>query len=191
MLWKLLSHGRNPAQHEEHPKHYGYVPDPVLATENRLGFHMGGVRLPGIGSAKLRDVGLELQNMSSNTPRQLAKATLDISIFKIHQKKGLLGHFGVWGFGWPETSKQMRQSARRTASMEWCLYEAIRDKQRKFASEASTIGVAVDERKGHLLVTFRACVGLEVCHGILADMQNWQECRTHSSGNPQGCGDLL
>ena len=58
--------------------------------------------------------------------------------------------------------KQMRQSARRIASMERCLYEAIRDKQRKFASEASTVGVAVDERKGHLLVTFRACAGLEL-----------------------------
>ena len=50
------------------PKHYGYEPDPVLATENRLGFHMGGVQLPGIGSAKLRDSWLELQKMSSTTP---------------------------------------------------------------------------------------------------------------------------
>ena len=52
-----------------------------------------------------------------------------------------------------------------------CLYEAIRDKQRAFAAKASAISVALDERKGHLLVTFRACAGLEVCHGILADMQ--------------------
>ena len=77
------------------------------------------------------------------------------------------------------TSKQMRQSARRAVSIEWCLYEAIRDKQRKFASEASTIGVALDERKGHSLVTFRACAGLEVCHGILAAMKDAGKSAAH------------
>ena len=63
--------------------------------------------------------------------------------------------------------------------MEWCLCEAIRDKQRKFASEASAIGVALDECKGHLLVTFRACAGLEVCHGILADMKDAGKSAAH------------
>ena len=37
----------------------------------------------------------------------------------------------------------------------------------------------MDERKGHLLVTFRACAGLEVCHGILADMQDTGKSAAH------------
>ena len=50
------------------------------------------------------------------------------------------------------TSKQMRQSGRRTAaeSMEWCLCEAIRDDFETAAVKARGIAVAMGERKGHM-----------------------------------------
>ena len=66
-------------------------------------------------------------------------------------------------------SKQMVQSDTRTASMECCLYEAIRNKQR---AKANTMAVAMDERKGHLLVTFCARAGLKVCNGVFANLQH-------------------
>jgi len=70
------------------------------------------------------------------------------------------------------TSTQTEQSQRRTASMEWCLYEAIRDQEREFMSKAQTISVALDERKGRLLVTYRACKGVVVRAGVLAQLQH-------------------
>ena len=52
------------------------------------------------------------------------------------------------------TSKQMRQSGRRTAaeSMEWCLCEATRDNFETAAVKARRIAVAMGERNGELLL---------------------------------------
>ena len=47
-------------------------------------------------------------------------------------------------------------SARRATTMEWCLFEAIRDADRAFLSTASTITISLDERKGCLMMRFVA-----------------------------------
>ena len=53
--------------------------------------------------------------------------------------------------------------------MQWCLWEAIRDRQRKALRCASTIALALDERAARELITFAACSkqGLDVTRGIL------------------------
>ena len=56
--------------------------------------------------------------------------------------------------------------------MEWCLLEAIRDEERRKLAEATSIGVAMDERKDRLLVSYACCKQTEVTSGILAQIRN-------------------
>ena len=84
----------------------------------------------------------------------------------------------VWqGLGSSSTgssAKIVKQSLRKSTTMEWCLWEALRDSERLALSQASTIALAMDERKGRLLVSFAACSGkgLDVTTGFLGQLQH-------------------
>ena len=71
-------------------------------------------------------------------------------------------------------AKVAKQSARKTTTLEWCLWEALRDSERVALAQASTIALAVDERKGRLLLSFTACApkGIDVTTGFLAQLQH-------------------
>ncbi len=71
-------------------------------------------------------------------------------------------------------AKVASHSQRKITTMEWCLWEALRDSERSALARASTIALAVDERKGRLLVSFSACSrkGLDVTTGFLAQLQH-------------------
>ena len=56
----------------------------------------------------------------------------------------------------------------RDTLMHWCVSEALLDVWKKKLAKASTMCLVRDERKGKLLLRFRACGdGLEVCNGAL------------------------
>ena len=71
-------------------------------------------------------------------------------------------------------AKVVHQSARKATTMEWCLWEALPDSERRALARASTIALALDERNGRLLVSFAACSGkgLEVTQGFLGQLQH-------------------
>ena len=72
------------------------------------------------------------------------------------------------------SAKIVNQSSRKATTMEWCLWEALRDSERLALAQASTIALAMDERKGRLLMSFAACSGkgLDVTTGFLGQLQH-------------------
>ncbi len=62
---------------------------------------------------------------------------------------------------------------RKRATLEWCIYEAIRDVDRTFLAKASAIAVLLDERNGRILLKFHACDDeLNVRVGVIALLQD-------------------
>ena len=60
-------------------------------------------------------------------------------------------------------------SSRKSATLGWCLAEAIRDADRDFLRSAETIAVMLDERNGRLLVKYQGCdAHLTMRFGVLA-----------------------
>ena len=64
------------------------------------------------------------------------------------------------------------QTGTKRCTLEWCLFEALRDQERAFLKHASSICIALDERQGRLLLMFSACHKLEVCTGVLGQLQH-------------------
>ena len=64
-------------------------------------------------------------------------------------------------------------SKHETASLEWCLSEAIRDADRDFLRNAETLAVLLDERNCRLLVKLQGCDDkLSVRFGVLGLLRN-------------------
>ena len=63
-------------------------------------------------------------------------------------------------------------SGRKTATIEWCIFQAVREKEHALLAGANTIAVAMDERNDRLLVTYAACRGTTVSSGVLAHLRS-------------------
>ncbi len=63
-------------------------------------------------------------------------------------------------------------SKRKRFTIEWCIFEALRDKERDMLSKAATISVAMDERNDRLLVTYAASNKTDVRSGVLAQLRS-------------------
>ena len=72
-----------------------------------------------------------------------------------------------------EAATALHLSNRKTASLQWCLTETIRDTARETLRKAVAISLQLDERHGRLLVKYHACGhDLVVRVGVLALVQN-------------------
>ena len=69
-------------------------------------------------------------------------------------------------------SNTFKMGKRKRITMEWCLFEASRDEERRKLAGATSIGVAMDERKDRLLVSYAGCKQTDVTSGILAQIRN-------------------
>ena len=56
-------------------------------------------------------------------------------------------------------SEAVQMSKRKATSMEWCIWEALRDSERDALASASTISLGVDERNGRLCGRTRLALG--------------------------------
>ena len=63
-------------------------------------------------------------------------------------------------------------SRSNSCTIEWCILQAVQDQERAFLAKAKCISVAMDERKGRLLVTYAACRGTAVRSGVLAQLRS-------------------
>ena len=65
----------------------------------------------------------------------------------------------------------MKLHKKKSATMAWCLFEALREEERQFLAEASCMSLAQDSRAGRLLTRWVACGGsdreLVVRSGVL------------------------
>ncbi len=78
----------------------------------------------------------------------------------------------VWDeLGGRSKIKSTTMSARKKTSIEWCIFQALRDKQRAELTETRTISIGMDERNERLLVRYSACKGTHVSQGILAQLR--------------------
>ncbi len=79
----------------------------------------------------------------------------------------------VWrALGGGGRSRPTVMSPRKRNTIEWCLWQALRDTECSFLAAANTVSVAMDERHGRTLVTYAACKGREVSSGILAQFRD-------------------
>ena len=70
-------------------------------------------------------------------------------------------------------SNNLRRSPKKARSIQWCLYEALRDWELRFLQAAGCINIALDERNGRLLVKYSASdAKLDVRWGCLALLRN-------------------
>ena len=53
--------------------------------------------------------------------------------------------------GLRKSGGDLKERKRRT--LEWCLFEAVRDKELEFLAKATCISIMLDERNGRLLIT--------------------------------------
>jgi hypothetical protein len=62
---------------------------------------------------------------------------------------------------------------RKRRTLEWCLFEAVRDRELTFLSKATCISLMLDERNGRLLIKYSATdCHLEVRVGCLAQIRD-------------------
>ncbi len=65
-------------------------------------------------------------------------------------------------------SDQVQARRRKLNTLEWCLWQALRDDERKFLRTADTVSIQMDERKARTLLTYAACQGTRVPRDVLA-----------------------
>ena len=72
---------------------------------------------------------------------------------------------------------------KRTNSMLWCLFEAVRDRELAFLKLSACISVSADERHGRLLIKYAAASPtLDVRTGVLAQMRDSGMCAQEVAG---------
>ena len=76
----------------------------------------------------------------------------------------------MWGGRQPHAHRAF--SKRKRFTIEWCLFQTLREQERGRLAKAHTIAVAMDEREDRLLVTYAACAGTDVPTGVLAQLRN-------------------
>ena len=75
---------------------------------------------------------------------------------------------------WLDLGKGMQAAKdRKRRTLEWCLFEAVRDRELSFLSKATCISIMLDERNGRLLIKYSATdCHLEVRVGCLAQIRD-------------------
>ena len=75
---------------------------------------------------------------------------------------------------WLDLRKGMHATKdRKRRTLEWCLFEAVRDRELSFLGKATCISIMLDERNGRLLIKYSATdCNLEVRVGCLAQIRD-------------------
>jgi hypothetical protein len=74
---------------------------------------------------------------------------------------------------WLDLRKGIQAKDRKRRTLEWCLFEAVRDREVSFLGKATCISIMLDERNGRLLIKFSARDRhLDVRVGCLAQIRD-------------------
>jgi hypothetical protein len=69
--------------------------------------------------------------------------------------------------------KQAKIKRHRSEKIMWCISEVLKARSRRFLENADCIGLVRDERKGRLLIRYRAVKGLDLQCGVLGQAKDF------------------